>query len=161
MIGNRGSARAHRFTVFDVMEAQGAFDVNPANTSSPDYRGPAQYPKMFYHPMGEKRLIQRAEILATPMGPQKVGEMYELIQRIANDPDEEATLRDAGWHDHPARAIKASGEEEPPTVSANREQELRDEIERLQTQLAAAQRASKPKVEEETTLTPVINRAGL
>jgi hypothetical protein len=134
------------------MEAQGLFDANPANPSSPDYRGPQQYPKMFYHPEGGQRLIQRAEILSTPMGPQKVGEQFELISRVANDPDEEAALRDAGWHDHPARAIHASGAEMPPMISSSRERELSDEIERLQLQLAAAKNSKSavvPKDENE------------
>jgi len=130
------------------MEAQGAFDVNPANTSSPDYRGPQQYPKMFYHPEGKQRLVQRAEILSTPMGPMKVGELHELINRMAADPDEEAALREAGWHDHPAKAIAASGAEMPPMVSSSREKELSDEIERLQIQLAAAKKSSKTPAPE-------------
>jgi hypothetical protein len=140
----RGNARAHRFTVFDVMEAQGVFDVNPANTSSPDYRGPLPYPKMFYHPQGKTRVIQKAEIIGTPMGPIKVGEQTELISRIANDADEEAALRAMGWHDHPARAIGASGAEMPPMVAHGREQDLEDEIQRLTRELAEARAASKP-----------------
>jgi hypothetical protein len=144
----RGNSRAHRFTVFDVMEAQGVFDANPANTSSPDYKGPVQYPKMFYHPEGKTRVTQRAEILSTPIGPQKVGEMTELINRIAHDPDEEAALRNAGWWDHPALAIKAAGGQAPPMVSRDRAKELEDQIEMLTKQLQhtrAATVAPPPK----------------
>jgi len=140
----RGNARAHRFTVFDVMEAQGVFDANPANPSSPDYQGPIQYPKMFYHPQGETRITQRAEVIATPLGPERVGEMKELIHRVAHDADEEAALREAGWHDHPALAIKASGNDAPPMVSRSREKDLQDQISVLTMQLEALQRAIKP-----------------
>jgi hypothetical protein len=144
----RGNARAHRFTVFDVMEAQGVFDANPANPSSPDYRGPIQYPKMFYHPKGETRITQRAEVISTPLGPQRVGEMKELIHKIAADADEEKALREEGWHEHPALAIKAGGGTVPPMVSSSREKELQVQIEQLTMQLNAVKFATKP-VEEE------------
>jgi hypothetical protein len=147
----RGNARSHRFTVYDVMEAQGVFDDNPANASSPDYQGPQAYPKLFYHPEGKERVIQRAEIIATPLGPQKVGEMFELITRIANDPTEEADLRAKGWHDHPSAAIAASGKEAPPTVTITRVPELEAEIKRLQEQLAEAQKGvvAKPPSDDD------------
>src|SRR5215471_635883 len=147
----RGNARAHRFTIYDVMEAQGILDENKANTSSPDYGGPLEYPKMFYHPRGETRVTQRAEIIATPLGPQKVGEQLELVHRIANNADEERAFRELGWHDHPSKAIAASGKEAPPTVSYSREDELRSQIEALQAQLAAAEAAVKtpfPKADD-------------
>jgi hypothetical protein len=147
----RGNARAHRFTVFDVMEAQGVFDANPANSTSPDFKGPVQYPKMFYHPKGDTRVTQRAEVISTPLGPQRVGEMKELIHRVANDADEEHALREAGWWDHPALAIKASGGDAPPMVSRDRETELQAQIDLLMNQLAAtklATRAPLPKEDE-------------
>ena len=145
----RGNARAHRFTVFDVMEAQGLFDANPANSTSPDFKGPVQFPKMFYHPEGKTRVTQKAEILSTPMGPKVVGEQSELITRLAGDPEEEEALRAAGWHDHPARAIEAGGGVAPPMVERNRERDLQKQIDALQLQLAAAQRASKPPPKED------------
>lgn len=139
------NSRAHRFTVYDVMEAQGVFEDNPANSQSPDYKGPLEFPKLFYHPEGRERITQRAEILATPLGPQKVGELKELISRTAMDETQERELRELGWHDHPSKAIAASGREAPPTVSTNREVDLEAQIAILQRQLAEAKAAPKPK----------------
>jgi len=138
------NARKTRFTIFDVMEAQGVFDDNPANASSADYKGPQPYPKMFYHPEGKERIIQRAEIIATPLGPERVGELKQIISRVAADADEEAVLRQLGWHDHPAKAMVAAGKEAPPTVSLNREAELEEQIRKLTAELAEAKVAQKP-----------------
>jgi hypothetical protein len=126
------------------MESQGVFDDNPANSYSSDYKGPQQYPKMFYHPEGRERVTQRAEIIATPMGPERVGELRAIINRIASDPDEEAALRTLGWHDHPAKAMKAAGKEMPPMVSLTRESELEEQIRKLTLELALAKDAPKP-----------------
>src|SRR5215471_19315309 len=143
------NARRTRFTIFDVMEAQGTFDDNPANSSSPDYKGPQAYPKMFYHPEGRERVIQRAEIIATPMGPERVGELKEIVNRTAADADEEAALRAMGWHDHPAKAMQAAGKEMPPVVSLTREAELEEQIKKLTAELAAAREAPKPSKPED------------
>ena len=143
------NARRTRFTIFDVMEAQGKFDENPANASSADYKGPQAYPKMFYHPEGKEVVIQRAEIIATPMGPERVGELKQLISRTAADADEEAALRQLGWHDHPAKAMKAAGKEMPPVVSLTREAELEEQIKRLTEELAVAREAPKPPKPED------------
>ena len=138
------NARRTRFTIFDVMEANGVFDDNPANASSAEYKGPLPYPKMFYHPEGRERIIQRAEIIATPMGPERVGELKQIISRVAADADEEAALRQLGWHDHPAKAMKAAGKEMPPVVSLTREAELEEQIEKLKLELELARQAPKP-----------------
>lgn len=151
------NSRAHRFTVYDVMEAQGVFEDNPANSQSPDFKGPLEYPKMFYHPEGRERITQRAEILATPLGPQKVGELKELVSRLALDATQEAELRSLGWHDHPSKAIAASGREAPPTVSLNREADLEAQIAVLQQQLAATKVAPKPKPVDPDAAPPVRN----
>ena len=86
------------------MEGQGVFDDNAANSYSPVFKGPQEYPKMFYHPEGRERIVQRAEIISTPMGPERVGELVELVSRVAADADEAAALIELGWHDHPAKA---------------------------------------------------------
>jgi hypothetical protein len=143
------NAKRTRFTIYDVMEAQGVFDDNPANASSAEYKGPKQYPKMFYHPEGRERVVQRAEIIATPMGPERVGELRQIINRVAQDADEEAALRLLGWHDHPSKAMKAAGKEAPPTVSLTREAELEEQIIRLTEELAAAREAQKPPKPED------------
>jgi len=139
------NARKTRFTIYDVMESQGVFDENPNNSYSPEFKGPQKYPMMFYHPEGKERILQRAEIIATPMGPERVGLITEIINRAANDADEEAALRQLGWHDHPAKAIKASGKEAPPTVGPGREAELEAQIEALKIQLAVARAEPKPE----------------
>ena len=138
------SSRQHRFTVYDVMEAQGVFDENPANSTSPDYRGPLEYPKILYHPEGKTRVTQRAEIISTPLGAERVGEIRQLINRIAHDAAEESELRAKGWHLHPSQAIAAGGGEAPPVVSATRELDLEAQIAVLQSQLDMARRAPKP-----------------
>lgn len=104
----------NRFTIYDALEKAGAFDSNPANTYARDrstgatlYKGPVEYPKMFYHPQGEQKIIVPGELIATLMGPKLVNEQKELIWEIANDRQEEEKLRADGWHDHPAKAIRA------------------------------------------------------
>lgn len=128
------------------MEAQGVFDENPANSSSPDYRGPLEYPKILYHPEGRTRVTQRAEIIATPLGAERVGEIRELITRVANDALEERDLVSKGWHLHPSAAIVAGGGEAPPVVSATREMDLEAQIAILQAQLNMARAAPKQPV---------------
>jgi hypothetical protein len=105
---------SNRFTIYDAMERAGAFDSNPANTFARDkvtgaslYKGPVPYPKMFYHPEGEQNVIVPGEWIQTLRGPQLVGEQKEIIWKIAENPDEEGELRADGWHDHPAKAIRA------------------------------------------------------
>lgn len=131
--------RHSRFTVFDVMEAKGLFDTNKANISSPQYSGPLEYPKMYYHPTGKKRVVQKAELLNTPFGPQRVGEQFELISRVAKDEAEGEKLEAAGWHDHPSKAIAASGEKAPPMTAHGRIADLERQVQILQNQIRAAQ----------------------
>jgi len=138
------NARKTRFTIYDVMEGQGVFDENPNNSYSSDYKGPQRYPMMFYHPEGKERVIQRAEIIATPMGPERVGLLMEIINRVANDADEEAALRELGWHDHPAKAMQPAGKDMPQVTALNRETDLEAQIKRLTEELAAARAAPKP-----------------
>lgn len=112
-----------RFTVFDMMEAKGDFESNAANAHSDQYKGPVPYPKMFYHPKGEERITQRADIVVTPLGAERHNEKRELIWRVANTPGEEQDLRAAGWHDHPTKAMKAAGKDvvvhvDRPTLEA-------------------------------------------
>jgi hypothetical protein len=141
--------RHSRFTVFDVMEAKGLFDMNAANSSSPQYSGPVEFPQMFYHPTGKRRVIQKAELLQTPFGPQKVGEQFEIISRIANNAAEAARLVEAGWHDHPAKAIAASGEQAPPMTAHGRISDLERQLAIVTAQLQAARAAPPPEPTED------------
>jgi hypothetical protein len=135
----------NRFTIFDALEASGYFDSNPANQQSRDkttgeslYKGPVQYPKMFYHPEAAERITVPAEIIMTPIGPKSVGEQREIISAIAEDAVAEEKLRAEGWHDHPAKALMAAGRDAPPMSSQAHIDDLQAEVERLQKQLADA-----------------------
>jgi len=140
--------RHTRYTIFDVMDARGVFDENPANSTSPRFAGPQEYPKMFYHPMGKTRLVQKAEVLQTPYGPTKVGEQYELIARVVQSEEEAERARKAGWHDHPAKAIQAGGGNAPAMTAHGRIADLERQLVNLQAQLNAARQAPPPVVDE-------------
>lgn len=121
--------RAQRFTVFDVMEARGDFDNNVANAQSPEFSGPQPYPQMFYHPEGRERVLKPAEVIMTYEGPKKVGELREIIWKIANDKAEANALIADGWHSKPADAIRANGGQAPASSAA-------ETIARLEAELA-------------------------
>lgn len=134
--------RDKRFTIYDVMEANGVFDSNPANAISSDYEGPVSYPQMFYHPQGESRVLVPGEAINTPLGVQVVGEQRELINQIARTKIEADALRASGWHDHPAKAIAASGKAAPAVSPDMRIKDLEAQIRALQAAQADA-RAEK------------------
>lgn len=148
------AGRNSRFTVYDVMEAKGLFDMNPANSSSPQYNGPVEYPKMYYHPTGKMRVIQKAELLNTPMGPQKVGEQFELIARVARDQIEADRLERAGWHDHPAKSIAASGAPAPAMTAHGRIADLERQVMILQNQIIQAKLAPAPPPDDDEIVDP-------
>jgi len=135
-------ARQNRFTIYDVMEQRGDFDSNPANATArspegtPLYAGPQQYPKMLYHPEGAEQILVPAEIIVTPLGPKAVGEQRQIIHQIAHNAQEEAELRAAGWHTHPAGSLRAAGKEAPPTGADQRIAELEKQLEALQAERA-------------------------
>lgn len=127
--------RDRRFTVYDAMEAAGAFDGNTANRASPQFeeKGGAsqaivQYPKMFYHPKGEERVTNPGEIIVTPLGPKLVGQQKELIYTAANNKAEADALRKQGWHDHPAKAVAAGGGVAPPISADQKIKDLEEQI---------------------------------
>ncbi len=103
----------NRFTIYDAMGKAEFFSSNPANPGAKSKvdqsdisEWPIQYPKMLYHPEGEERVSVPAEIITTPLGPKSVGEQRELIHKIVNNKVEEDEAVAAGWHDHPAKAIR-------------------------------------------------------
>lgn len=142
-------------TIYHVMDARGVFEDNPANAGSRDdqgqplYVGPVQYPKMFYHPHGDERVVVQAEILEKPGGRvQEVGEKREIIWTLARNVEEEERLRSEGWHDHPAKAIEEATKnpnskwykKTPPPMGADTKiRGLEDEVARLKRQLEEAQ----------------------
>lgn len=143
--------RGKRFSIYDAMEDAGYFAVNPANRESRDtegqplYKGPVEFPKMLYHPLGEEIITVPATAENTPFGPRMLGEQRELISKIVNDEREETTLLAEGWHPHPAGAITAYNERAkieglplkavPAISSEGRERDLRHQIDALNAEL--------------------------
>lgn len=132
------------FSVYHALDENGYFDGgekfpgNPANSGHQDYKGPVEYPRMFYHPKGEMRITQPAEIIMTPIGPKAVNEHKELIAAIAENEADGKRFREAGWHDTPAKAEAAAGRREAKQDDRQRIADLELEIKRLQAQRNSA-----------------------
>lgn len=137
-------ARRNRYTVYDVMDDRGVFDANPANAQSPLYKGPVPFPRMLYHPKGEMRVTQKAEVLRGPYGPEKVGEQREIVHKTVHNQEEldEALLE--GWHMHPAQAMAAAGLDAPAMFPEGHVKSLEDQIKALNAQLAQAKQHQTP-----------------
>src|ERR1700729_1513949 len=113
MLFNNGQ----RFSIFDALEAKGLFRSNPANANARNnegnaiYQGPVEYPKMLYHPTGERRILVpgSAEVgsLAGQYAGQYLNEQTEIIWKTVESKEEEEFLLAEGWHTHPAQAIEA------------------------------------------------------
>src|SRR5262249_43191656 len=133
------------------------------------YKGPVEYPKMMYHPLGETRIVVPAEVLQTPLGPKLVGEQREMLHKTVGNEAEEAALVAEGWHDHPAKSVKAKVMAEikanpkisekdkarllasiPQISSETRIRELEAEMERLKSML----KEEKEEAEEEKATAP-------
>lgn len=106
--------RSNIHTVFHAMEEKGIFERNTANVDARDqttgeslYKGPVKYPMMLYHPAGAEKIIVPAEIIVTPMGPQRVGEQRQLVYKVVANEAEENALKSMGWHSSPANAVRA------------------------------------------------------
>src|SRR5690348_16414877 len=143
----------NRFTIYDMMEAKGAFSSNPANADSVDpvegtslYTGPVKYPRMFYHPEGLERVTNPGEVTRDPITGAGVvlGRQTEIIWELARDEADEKRLRADGWHDHPAKAIAAAGGEAPPISSQQRIDDLEAQLHRTQEELAKAKGPGAP-----------------
>lgn len=142
-------AQRRRFTIYDVMEARGVFDSNPANVQARDPDGLSlyvkqEYPKMMYEPEGKERISVPAEVINTPYGPQRVGEQRQIICQEVKNSAEEEKLRKLGWHDHPAKAIAAGGGEAPEISSAEQIESLKVKLAAVQQELDAAQQVRRP-----------------
>jgi hypothetical protein len=143
--------RNKRFSIFDAMDDRGDFISNPNNSGAqsregePLYKGPTQYPKMMYHPMGEERITSPQRIEPTSTGPVIVPETTELVHRVVETDAQYQELRKQGWHDHPAQALAAAGKTAPEMGLDKQKEALERQIAALQAQLALAQPASAPK----------------
>ena len=130
--------RAQRFTIYDVMERDGAFDSNPANNFATDadgtsiYKGPIEFPKMLYHPFGEEMVVVPAEIIMTPIGPKAVGEQRELKYKVVHNEVEEEKLLAEGWHTSPGKAIAVRTGVAPPQGKDDKIADLEATIRKLQ-----------------------------
>lgn len=137
------AGRSNRFTIYDMMEAKGVFEANPANSYARDINGlsiykPQDYPKMLYHPQGKEVVTTAATAIVTPFGPQWVGEQRKLISEIVEDAEGEAKLVAEGWHYRPKDAIVARHKiagTEPPVIPEN---SYESEIDKLRRELAEA-----------------------
>lgn len=150
-------ARRTKFTIFDVMDEKGIFEDNPANPCCPKYAGPVPYPKLLYHPKGEKRLTEREEKVPTPLGVVTIPAKYELINRMVNNSEEEGEAVREGWHRHPADSLAASGTPRPdtgplptpslaPGISVSDFQKMMDKIRLLEAENASLKATTPRKV---------------
>lgn len=145
--------RNKRFTIYDMMEEKGVFEANPANPDSRDVNGmsiykKAEFPLMLYHPDGARRVMVPGEIIATPMGPRKVGEQTALINKTVNSEAElEAALAE-GWHRSPHDALRAANGEAPLKSQEDTIRELEEKIASLQ--LAKNEATDKALAEAQT-----------
>ena len=103
-------AKRRIFTIYDKMDEDGVFDLNPANVQARSKDGraiykKAEYPRMVYHPKGEMRITTPGTAVASPFGPQWVGEQKELINRVCQDESEYAEAIASGWWNTPAEAL--------------------------------------------------------
>ncbi len=151
---SRRGPRMH--TIYDVMDEKGVFDSNPANMSARDasglsiFKGPVQYPKMFYHPEGLLRQTSPGEILATPLGPKKVGEQWAIETKIAETEAEAKVLKASGWHEHPADAEAARMGVAPP-------QKVMTPQEIDEMRAANARMTEQLRVHDEAALSPKVS----
>jgi hypothetical protein len=143
-----------RFTIYDKLEADGVFAENTANSYSAEYIR-QDYPKMFYHPTGETFVAVAGHTEITPWGPRIVGEIKEIISKVAENATEAATLIAAGWHDHPAKAIAASGGKAPPMTSEHRVNDLEAQLKELQRQLDAAKSGLSEQANDDEASKPL------
>lgn len=142
--------QSRRYSIYDVMEEKGVFEANPANIYAINhekqslYKGPVEYPKMFYHPTGEERIVNPGSVELINGQYVRMGELKEVIWQLAQDKSEEKALRKDGWHDHPSLALVAGGKAAPVKASPERLSEIdrqiallnaeKDRMDQLETQ---------------------------
>lgn len=147
-----------RFTVYDAMEAAGAFSTNPANIGSrtedgrPLYTGPVKFPMLVYHPQGFERVLVPGTMERTSYGTvEKFGELMELISKEVSSEEELAEALAEGWHKHPAGAIRKGNETwrkeqglkpvpVPPISASSRIADLEEQNRRLTEMLEQAKK---------------------
>lgn len=159
--------RNHRFTIYDAMEAKGVFAQNSANIDSRDqeglsaYKGPVEYPKMMYHPRGEERIITPSRVEPSPVGPQIIPAVREIIWQTVESKEQEDKLRGDGWHDHPAYAVEASGKPRPAMGSSQRVKDLEGELKAKEQELEHYKKLVAEDAERRQTDAAVKAQSGL
>ena len=150
------SRNRHVHTVYDVMDAKGVFDANPANAQAHDpqthqsrYAGPVEFPTMLYHPEGKHRVVMPERVEQTSWGPERRPAVTEMITRVVQTQPELDALLAKGWHQHPADAMAAAGLEAPPKSSANRIAQLEAEIKKLTAEKTKAGKLARVEDEDE------------
>ena len=141
-------AQPRLHTVYHAMDAKGLFDANPANVSAKNsdgnsiYAGPQQFPKLYYHPLGDENIINPGEWVETIRGAVLLGEQKELVSKLASNQAEADELEAAGWWDHPAKSLAARPGMDPkkvPQMSADtRIKDLEAKIKELEAEKAKA-----------------------
>lgn len=152
-----------RYTIYDMMEDKGIFDENTANSASPKYTGPVEFPRMMYHPEGKYKIMVPGEVISTPLGPKMVGQQTELISKTVENIGEQRALVAAGWHFTPAEAITANGGDAPATSPEMLLQRATDDKARLEMELEELRRQlnSQPNTVGAEVATKVTGEAGL
>lgn len=139
--------RNKMFTVYDVLDAKGYFDNNPANAQSDNYQR-AEWPRMYYHPAGAERISKQAEIIVTPLGPKAVGEQRELICKVAKTEAEAEALVSEGWHDHPSKAVASRPKRSAGGGAEAQIQALEQANREMQAQLNSLRAAQLTEMDE-------------
>ena len=132
-------AKTKRFTIYDKMNQDGVFESNPANATAypevikaAEVEGrpvwPVPYPRMLYHPQGERRVIVAGEVISTPMGPKEVGRQTEIVWKTVNNEREHRALLAEGWHETPVDAAAVAGGRTPEDEA----EELNEQIKLLE-----------------------------
>ncbi len=149
-----------RYSIYDVMEDKGVFEANPANVYAINhekqslYKGPVEYPKMFYHPTGEEQVINPGTTELITGQYVVMGRLLETKWKLANNKEEEKQLRKDGWHDHPSLAAVAGGKASPVIASPERMSEIDRQI-----ALLTAEKSRMGKLEEMTEGIPQVKGA--
>lgn len=155
----------NRFSIFDALESKGYFDLNPANAFSRDhegtalYQGPVPYPKMLYHPQGEEKVLVPGAWEQDKAGrSQYLGEQRELINQIVETEAQHKVAAAEGWHDHPAKAVRARVEAQisaDPNMAEGEKKKLLASIPQIVTLVRIAQlEAELAKLQAEAKTEP-------
>lgn len=155
------------FTIYHVMDKRGDFDSNPANAQAVNvdgvsiYKGPVEYPKMVFHPKGEREImsmgtvvVEEGKIVRDPATgqPQRTGDIWGTKNKIAADETQYQEFKALGWHDTEAEALRmnpSSPVKAPPKTLIEQQAEelatLRAKLAHYEANQAAAHTPTKAR----------------